>query len=352
MISGMQSRWPTKLILIGKTDLDLAYCRIHANATTASTYIAIVNKLSSLCLRLPFGTTPAPAEYTTVSEAAIDLGNNLLRDESWDTDDLNSPHQSLLPQEEKQQSASHLATADPLAVDITATEASMDGFINYIITITVDDKHWIDRKKSAALLVIHALFQPLRPSEPLKQDDPLSLRKLMGEGQLSEHKTCLGWDINTHSLRLSLLEEKQTSWTNDIKDALASKKIKTDTLGSLIEKLNHTAHVIPTARYLLNRLRHLLKRGDKWGPQRLQLWNRLDLQLWMKKFLQRVTTKGVPINKTVFVKPSVMLWSDSCKYVIGGYSENGLAWRWRIPAAWHGKLVLNLIEFLASAVTI
>ena len=56
-----------------------------------------------------------------VSEAVIDLGKDLLRDESWDTDDINLPHQFLLPQEEKQQSARHLAREDPLAVDITAT---------------------------------------------------------------------------------------------------------------------------------------------------------------------------------------------------------------------------------------
>ena len=70
------------------------------------------------------------------------------------------------------------------------------------------------------------------------------------------------------------------------------------------------------------------------------------------KLLQHVTTKGVPINSIVFVKPSVNLWSDACEYGIGGYSENGLAWRWKIPNAWHGKLTLNLLEFLASAVTI
>ena len=139
-------------------------------------------------------------------------------------------HRSLLPPEEKQQSASHMENADPLAVETIATEASMDGLIDDIITITVDDDHWIDHAKSAALLVIHTLFQPLQPSEPLKQDDPLSLRKLAGEGQLVEQKTCLGWDINTQSLRVSLPEEKQTAWTNDIKEALASTKIKTDTL--------------------------------------------------------------------------------------------------------------------------
>ena len=65
-----------------------------------------------------------------------------------------------------------------------------------------------------------------------------------------------------------------------------------------------------------------------------------------------MTTKGVPINNIVFVKSSVTLWSDAFEYGIGGYSENGLAWRWKIPDAWHGKLTLNLLEFLESAVTI
>ena len=106
----------------------------------------------------------------------------------------------------------------------------MYGFINDIITITVDNEHWIDRAKSAALLVIHTLFRPLHPSEPLKRDYPLSLWKLTGEGQLAEQKTCLGWYINTQYLMLSLPEEKQRAWKNDIKEALASTKIKTDTL--------------------------------------------------------------------------------------------------------------------------
>ena len=102
------------------------------------------------------------------------------------------PHQFLPPQEEKQQSASHPTTADLLSVEITYTEASMYGFINDIINITVDVKYEIYRAKSAALLVIHTLFQPLQPSEPLEQDDTLSLRKQVGEGKISEHKTFLG----------------------------------------------------------------------------------------------------------------------------------------------------------------
>ena len=68
------------------------------------------------------------------------------------------PHISILPPEEKQLLSSHLAKADPLSVDIIATKASMDGFIDDIITITVDEHHRIDRAKGAALLVIHTLF--------------------------------------------------------------------------------------------------------------------------------------------------------------------------------------------------
>ena len=47
-----------------------------------STCIAIVDALEFLCLWSPFGTTPATEEYTTVSEATIDLGNDLLREKS------------------------------------------------------------------------------------------------------------------------------------------------------------------------------------------------------------------------------------------------------------------------------
>ena len=67
----------------------------------------------------------------------------------------------------------------------------------------------------------------------------------MGGVQLAEIKTCLGWDINTHSMRVFLTEEKQTAWTTDIKEALASTKIKTDTLESLIGNTDHAAYVIP-----------------------------------------------------------------------------------------------------------
>ena len=84
--------------------LDAAYRRIYANSTTGSTFITIVDKLAFICLWLPFHTKLVPAEYTTVSEAAIDLGSNILRDKYSYTENLNSPHRSSIPKKDKQQS--------------------------------------------------------------------------------------------------------------------------------------------------------------------------------------------------------------------------------------------------------
>ena len=42
MIVDIRIKWPSKCIVIGKTDLDAAYRRVHANAQIAATCIVIV----------------------------------------------------------------------------------------------------------------------------------------------------------------------------------------------------------------------------------------------------------------------------------------------------------------------
>ena len=44
----------------------------------------------------------------------------------------------------------------------------MDGFIYYIITITIDNACWVERAKNAALLIIHTIFRSHKSDEPLK----------------------------------------------------------------------------------------------------------------------------------------------------------------------------------------
>ena len=147
-----------------------------------------------------------------------------------------------------------LTQSDKLKMDIELTEASMDGFIDDIITITIDDPNWVELTKKSALLVIHTIFHPTQALDPLTQDDPLPIGILAGEGQLEERKTLLGWDIHTLSLRVF-----------EIRTDLYPVKIKTETQESLIGKLNHALHEISPAWYLLNQLHQMIKQGNKWA---------------------------------------------------------------------------------------
>ena len=114
---------------------------MHADASTKTQRyrrhaFAIVGKLAFLCLHLPFGNTLA--EYTTISEAAIDLGNYLLSDMSWDATNLQSPHRYFLPRDYHLPDSEPLFKTDQLAVNIESKEASMDGLIDEIITININ----------------------------------------------------------------------------------------------------------------------------------------------------------------------------------------------------------------------
>ena len=67
------------------------------------------------------------------------------------------------------------------------------------------------------------------------------------------HKQSLSEDIYTRRETNSL-----DYWH---KRGISFNKINTDTLSSLIGNLNHAAHIIPTERYFLNGIHHLLTRG-------------------------------------------------------------------------------------------
>ena len=89
-------------------------------AKIASTRIAIVGKLAFICLYFTFGTIPALLEYTTIIEAAIYLGNDLLTNVSRDATNLQSPHRHLLPRLYYLPASDPLVKADQLALNIEA----------------------------------------------------------------------------------------------------------------------------------------------------------------------------------------------------------------------------------------
>ena len=64
----------------------------------------------------------------------MDLGNDIIVNTSWDTTNLQSPHIHLLPREHYLPRSDPLVQAYQMAVKIEVKEASMDGFVDDIIT--------------------------------------------------------------------------------------------------------------------------------------------------------------------------------------------------------------------------
>ena len=76
-----------------------------------------------------------------------------------------------------------------------------------------------------------------------------------------------------------------------------------------------------------------------------------DLLLWVK-ILHHSSHRGIDINNITFTEPKKICVSDACERSIGGYNTSGMAWRYKLPKEMIGRLAINVLEFLASAITI
>ena len=168
-------------------------------------------------------------------------------------------------------------------------EISFDGYIDDIIAISLNRNENTHKSQEAVPLVVHGVYRPLCKNEPTIRDDPLSLRKLSGEGTPSERKTVLGWLIDTRAFRVFLSPEKAILWTKQIDNVILSKqRISSKTLESLFGRLNHVGFILPHARYFINRLRYLLSKYQSFGPQHVNERVEKDLLLWKKTIIFRL----------------------------------------------------------------
>lgn len=348
----MRLNQPFIRILMLKLDLDAAYRRLHVTARMALLTITVIQKIAYILLRLPFGVANGPNDYSLISEPIFDLTNDVLRDPTFDPTDLHSPLQSEFEAPASTyDDSTPFEPARPLFVDVPFFWAMADGYIDDIITIVLDVGGWLKKAVNAAPLVIHSMFRPTDAADLLPRNEPISIRKLKGEGTPDEVKVILGWQVDTRRFRIHLPFEKSNEWIADIKVILSNTTISAKTLESTIGRLNHAGYIIPQGRYFLNRLRHLLSRCKKMGPQKIPESAREDLHLWMK-ILHHVSHRGVNINNITFTEPTEICISDACEQGIGGYNMSGLAWRYKLPPYMVGILSINLLEFLAAAITI
>ena len=104
-------------------------------------------------------------------------------------------------------------------------------------------------------------------------------------------------------------------------------------------------------RYFLNILRYRLSKCTKHGKQKSVEWDVSDLQLWIMS-LEQASQEGININNINFTKTSDFGVTDACETGIGGFIDNGVAWRWKLLDKMQGKLLLKFLDFFTIVVNI
>ncbi len=75
-----------------------------------------------------------------------------------------------------------------------------------------------------------------------------------------------------------------------------------------------------------------------------------DDLLLMLRFID-ISEQGIDMNLVAFRRPTHVYRLDSCSFGLRGYSDEGLAWRFKIPEDLHFWASNNLLECIASIIS-
>ena len=96
-IVNMQANYSTTRILIRKDDFTSAYRQQNFSTQAAIQSASQINWKGTLyvliSLRLTFGGENVPDKWSTIAEKIADLVNSLLLDDTWDTQETQTPNQ-------------------------------------------------------------------------------------------------------------------------------------------------------------------------------------------------------------------------------------------------------------------
>ena len=110
--------------------------------------LVAINDFVLVALCLTFGGAPNPSQWSDISELTCDLTNNIVRDEGWDHQVLQSPHQATIGNTpELEVPDVPLAPASALAVtlpsnDVPKSDCDID---NLFAAFLECDFHWGSR---------------------------------------------------------------------------------------------------------------------------------------------------------------------------------------------------------------
>lgn len=354
-IVATRRKYPNCRIYCSKIDYKSAFRRMHLSWQTALRSCTQLpeDRVAVMALRLTFGGRACPSEWSCLSEMVCDLANALINDPSWDPDDLYNPQSLRIPEMKSLPEDIKIAEAKELVIDVPVSDkGGADVFIDDTFAFAVDlpGTDNIKRLERGPLLALHAISRPLHESEPIPRHPMASEDKFKAEAAAEETKMILGWLVDHRQLLVSLPENKFVAWSKALQDIIDSKTTTAKTLEQNIGRLVHVAQILPEIYHFLNQLRSLHERSKNRRSIKVPDNCLADCHLLLK-FLLRAR-EGISMNNLVLQLPLVIYRSDSCPHGLGGYSCRGHAWRWYIPAELRFRASNNLLEHIASIITV
>ena len=358
----LRRRFSGERLLLTKVDCELAYRRIHLQATTAMKACTVFAGLLLVALGLAFGGAPSenPSQWTDVSEVAVDLANDLVRRDDWDPTLWSAPQQQLLTSAKAVDCDAGVVKDDDdfgeaaemsVVYPVEDAKPMFDCYLDDLFGVS----RAADRARLEAVLpfVLHLIGRPVEAgtTESFPRDSQIAVSKFLTEAKASEAKVILGWVVNTRSMTVSLPSDKHRAWTEEIQvlRTRPGRRATAKELESTIGRLSHAAHVIPNLRHFLGRLYRAGERAKVHGLVKLTKSQWDDLGLW-REFLDSAL-RGVSINRLVVRWPNRIVRVDACPQGMGGYGlQSGVAWRIQLELDLIGWGSLNSLEFLAALI--
>ena len=366
---------PNEKIFICKFDWGAAYRRINGDGTLTANSITsdADGRFANLLLRLSFGGKPHPAIFSTISEAACDLCNDIVEIAEWNPEICKSPLQSMMGPTNRLPAEIPFAKSREMAVDVLARpEGFHDVYLDDMIQIFIDRPEIVSRTSSIVPLALHLLVRPNNDDEPIARNEILAADKMQAEGCPSEEMRVLGWLLDTRRMLIKLPSDKFLNWSKAVDKMLEAKTCTFNEIDSLLGKLTHATKGIPLARYFTKRMRQYVTAltrkyqakygkhrspadehqpeitGARRGQNRPKPWFRYkvpeairpDLRLWTH--LLRKAHDGVSFNLLTCRRPSHVFLADSCPFGMGGFSVT-------TGKAWHCPLDPNIYAQAATA---
>ena len=350
----MRQELPSTIIWIRKEDFKSAFRRVHLNAETSWKSVVRLPidgvDLLLVSLRLPFGGAPCPAEFCLISDVITDTVNDLLEDTSWNHNTVRSEYTAEIPEAQPLPPDIPFAKARELSVDIPVSLCGKaDVYIDDVVTCAVDVGDNLERIKAAPCTVIHAVAHKASGNTHLKRQGFISDDKTEAEGAPAERKIVLGWMVDTRQLLVSLPSHKFIAWSNEIHTLMRQQSVNSNTMMTVLGRLETVASMLTPLGHFLNNLRSLqLKAEEKGHNVPITDDAREDMALALD-FIKHAH-QGISMNLLVFRAPSLIFVGDASEHGLGGFDTSGRAWRYLIPEHLRGRAHINLLEFMTQVV--